>query len=108
MLRFSRNWAEENREQFGHFRRMFSDEYDPELLIYSFDETKPKEAFMLFEVAILEVPTKKESEEGAEEKLVLGPVAIVAKDKETATMLAAKGLTDISPSRMKVLVRPFV
>lgn len=63
----------------------------------------------LFEVAVLEVPTQKEREEGALEKLVLAPVAVVAKDADTAKLLAvqqAKG--PINPERSLVLVRPFV
>lgn len=34
---------------------------------------------MLYEIAILEKPTKKETEEGAMEKLVFGPKAIVTR-----------------------------
>ena len=66
----------------------------------------------LFEVAILEVPTKKESEEGtAEEKLVFGPRAVVATDSQSAALKAVMDNGDesakINRSRMQVLVRPF-
>ena len=64
----------------------------------------------LYEVAILERPTKKESEEGKQEKLVLGPKAVIATDEQTAAISAVlDGDTDveIDRSRMEVLVRPF-
>jgi len=65
---------------------------------------------MLFEVAILEKPTKKEVDEGkATERLVLGPVAVVANDPQSAAIavvLDAKDVT-IDRARMEVLVRPF-
>lgn len=63
----------------------------------------------LFEVAILETPTQKEAEEGKSERLVLGPVAVVANDPQSAAISAV--LDDDKPqvdrSRMQVLVRPF-
>lgn len=63
----------------------------------------------LFEVAILEVPTKKETEDGSEERIILFPTPLIAKDRETAMILAATKLKESVPqSRMKVLVRPFV
>jgi len=64
----------------------------------------------LFEVAILEEPTKKESEEtGAMERLVFGPKAVIAKDGQSAAIGAVMDQKDIDldKSRMKVLVRPF-
>lgn len=62
----------------------------------------------LFEVAILERPTKKEAEEGAEERLVFGPKAIVANDGQSAAIAAVmgEGIT-VEKSRMVVLTRPF-
>lgn len=67
---------------------------------------------MLFEVAILERPTKKEIEDnGAIEKLVFGPKAVVATDAQSAAITAVlSGDADVSKidrSRMQVLVRPF-
>lgn len=64
----------------------------------------------LFEVAILETPTKKEiDEEGKTESLVFGPKAVVANDAQSAAISAIldgdKPVVD--RSRMKVLVRPF-
>ena len=62
----------------------------------------------LFEVAILEKPTKKEAEDGAMEKLVFGPKAVIAKDAQTAAILAAMdSKLTIAQDRMEVLTRPF-
>jgi len=64
----------------------------------------------LFEVAILERPTKKESEENsAIEKLVFGPKAVVANDAQSAGIAAVLDNKDIEVdrARMLVLVRPF-
>lgn len=66
----------------------------------------------LFEVAILENPTKKEIEEGTgKEKLVFGPQFVLAKDTQAAAMHAimdnAEKVKDINKDRMSVLVRPF-
>lgn len=66
---------------------------------------------MLYEIAILEMPTKKEVEEGTgQEKLVLGPKAVVANDGQSAAIAAVLDTPDlkIDRNRMKVLVRPFV
>lgn len=64
----------------------------------------------LFEVAILEKPTVKEIEElGRAERLVFGPVAVVAKDAQTAgvnAVMSAKKI-EVEQDRMEVLVRPF-
>lgn len=65
---------------------------------------------MLYEVAILETPTKNEREDGKGERLVFGPVAIVAKDEQAAAIAAVldqKGDVIVDRSRMSVLVRPF-
>ncbi len=66
----------------------------------------------LFEVAILEQPTKKEIEEGTgEEKLVFGPKCVVAKDGQSAALKAVLDnsgeAAKIDKSRMQVIVRPF-
>lgn len=63
----------------------------------------------LFEVAILEQPTKKESEEGKGERLVFGPKAVVAHDAQSAAISAVLdgGTIDADRARMQVLVRPF-
>lgn len=64
----------------------------------------------LFEVAIIEKPTKKEQEEGKGEVLIFGPKAVVARDMQAAAISAV--LNGEKPSgdlqRMEVLVRPFV
>lgn len=64
----------------------------------------------LFEVAIIEVPTKKEVEEGtSEEKLVFGPSPIIARDASMAgiKVVMANREIDVNQSKMQVLVRPF-
>jgi hypothetical protein len=64
----------------------------------------------LFEVAILEQPTKKDAEEGKAERLVFGPQAVVASDAQSAAIAAVmdnKGGMDVDRTRMQVLVRPF-
>ena len=65
---------------------------------------------MLYEIAILEKPTKKEIEEnGAVEKLVFGPKAVVANDPQSAAISAVLdgGEIKVDRARMVVLVRPF-
>lgn len=66
----------------------------------------------LFEIAILEVPTKKELEDGtAQEKLVFGPKHVIAKDAHSAAFKAVldnpDALKDVNRERMQVLTRPF-
>lgn len=65
---------------------------------------------MLFEVAILEKPTKKEVEdEGKAERLVFGPKAVIANDPQSAAIAAVLDgeKIDVDRARMTVLVRPF-
>ena len=66
----------------------------------------------LFEVAILEMPTRKEIEEGTgQEKLAFGPEFVVAKDAQSAAINAVLGSGEkaakVNRDRMQVLVRPF-
>lgn len=66
----------------------------------------------LFEVAILQMPTKKELEEGTgQEKLLFGPKCVIAPDKESAGIVAVTG--DDAPkgldvNRGRVIIRPFL
>jgi hypothetical protein len=63
----------------------------------------------LFEVAILERPTKKDAEDGKTERLAFGPQPVVAADPQSAAIAAvldAKNI-DVDRQRMEVLVRPF-
>jgi len=67
---------------------------------------------MLYEVAILETPTKKEMEEGKTERLVFGPKAVIANDPQSAGIAAVLDgnngeKIEVDRARMKVLVRPF-
>ena len=64
----------------------------------------------LFEIAILEKPTQKQREDGASEKLVFGPKAVVANNEQDAAISAVMdgGLpAGLDRSRMEVLIRPF-
>lgn len=64
----------------------------------------------LFEVAIIQKPTKKEGEDGIPEKLVFGPKAVIARDNQSAAIAAVMdgGVDkDVDRTRMEVLVRPF-
>lgn len=65
----------------------------------------------LFEVAILEVPSKSEAEKGETEKLVFGPVHTIARDSQSAAISAildgGEKASKINRERMQVLVRPF-
>lgn len=64
----------------------------------------------LFEVAIIELPTKKDAEEGTgKERLVLAPKCVLAKDAQTAGIMAVQGdkPLEVDFARMQVLIRPF-
>lgn len=65
---------------------------------------------MLFEVAIVEKPTKKDAEDGKCERLVFGPKAVIAKDAMSAAIGAVlDGAQDgkFDRDRIEVLTRPF-
>jgi hypothetical protein len=63
----------------------------------------------LFEVAILERPTKKNAEDGQTERLVFGPKPVIAADPQSAAIAAVLdgGTIEVDRQRMEVLVRPF-
>lgn len=65
----------------------------------------------LYEVVVLEKPTKKAAEEGALEKVMFGPTTIVAKDDKAAGLSAimdnGPALAGADRSRLEVLIRPF-
>ena len=65
----------------------------------------------LFEVAIIQKPTRKEVEEGTgKELLIFGPTAVIARDSQTAAIAAVTGPNapkDLDMNRAEVLVRPF-
>lgn len=66
---------------------------------------------MLFEIAILQKPTKKEmEEEGKTEQLIFGPKAFVAKDPQGAVVAAMQSseVPKVDPNKVEVLVRFFV
>jgi len=65
---------------------------------------------MLFEVALVQQPTKKEQEEGQMEKLIMPPTPVIARDDQSAAVAAvlqAKEKIECDMSRIQVLVRPF-
>lgn len=64
----------------------------------------------LFEVVVLERPTKKAQEEGAVERLVFGPKAVVARDAQSAAIgavMSGEMSKDVDLTRTDVLIRPF-
>jgi hypothetical protein len=64
----------------------------------------------LFEVALVEKPTKKEQEDGTgREKLVFGPEPVIAPNKESAAIALMRGgkVPEFDVQRTEVLVRPF-
>jgi hypothetical protein len=65
---------------------------------------------MLYEVALIQKPTKKAAEEGEQEKLILPPTPVIAHDDKAAALKAVldnkdKITTDLA--NVTVLVRPF-
>jgi hypothetical protein len=70
-----------------------------------------KEKTVLFDIVIIEKPTKKQEEDGALEKILFGPKTIPARDKDHAKTLALLHSEftagDATKSRVEVIVRPF-
>lgn len=65
---------------------------------------------MLYEVALIEKPTKKEQEDGKTEKLILPPTPVIASDHKSAGVQAVmqnKDKLTCDLSMVEVLVRPF-
>lgn len=65
---------------------------------------------MLFLVALVQKPTKKEEEDGKQETLILAPTAVIARDDKSAAVQAvAQNKDKISGdlSNVEVIVRPF-
>lgn len=66
----------------------------------------------VFEYIIVENPTQKEAEEGSKEEIVVQTKLVVAADEQEVRTVAllknAEALSDYDPSRLEVLVRPFV
>ena len=74
-------------------------------------EKEERNVMPLFEVAMLEQPTPEQAKEGAGDKLVYGPVPVVARDSQAAAigaMMRDDRPKDINVERLQVLVRPFV
>lgn len=65
---------------------------------------------MLFLVALIQKPTKKEEEEGKQETLILAPTAVIARDDKSAAVQAVatnKDKISADLSKVEVIVRPF-
>lgn len=65
---------------------------------------------MLFEVALIQRPTKKAAEDGAQEELILPPTPVIAHDDKAAALKAVmehKEQIKGDLSNVTVLVRPF-
>lgn len=65
---------------------------------------------MLFEIAMIQHPTPKEKEDGIQEKLIMPPTPVIAKDQQQAAVTAVmqqKDTIDCDMARIEVLVRPF-
>lgn len=66
---------------------------------------------MLYEVALIQQPTKKEIDDGQQEVLVMPPTSVIARDEQSAGVAAVmqnKDKITCDLSRIQVLVRPFV
>ena len=63
----------------------------------------------LFQVVILEKPKPSEAKHGALEKLILGPVSVVASDDQAAaySVVMDNPNLKINRGRMQVIARPF-
>lgn len=65
---------------------------------------------MLYLVALIQKPTKKEAEDGKGETLILAPTPVIANDDKAAAIKAVKEQGDkitTDLSSVEVLVRPF-
>ena len=62
----------------------------------------------IFEVVVVEMPTKNGREDGELETLVLGPEVVVARNGQAAAIIASRKMDDdVDTGRLEVLVRPF-
>ena len=64
----------------------------------------------MFEVAIIQKPTSEDAKKGANEVLVFGPKALIAKDPQAAAIGAVLGEAknlEMDVNRIEVKVRPF-
>lgn len=62
----------------------------------------------LYQVAVLERPTKKNKDDGKLERLVVQPTFVVANDPQSAAIsVFRKNDIEIDENRMEILVRPF-
>lgn len=65
---------------------------------------------MLYLVALVQKPTKKEEEDGKQEVLILAPTPVIARDDKSAAVQAVASSKEKITSdlaNVEVLVRPF-
>lgn len=65
---------------------------------------------MLYLVAIIQRPTKKQEEDGQQEQLILAPVPVIARDDKAAAIKAVteqRNNITADLSNVDVIVRPF-
>lgn len=65
---------------------------------------------MLYLVALIQKPSKKEQEDGKQETLILAPTPVIARDDKSAAVQAVAANKDkitADLSDVEVLVRPF-
>ena len=65
---------------------------------------------MLYLVALIQKPTKKQEENGQQEKLILAPTPVIARDDKSAAVQAVSSNKDKIEgdlSNVEVIVRPF-
>ncbi len=62
---------------------------------------------MLYEVALVRIPTKKDQEDGKLEELIMSPEAVIARDEKSAAVKAVAGKQLDNLDNVEVLVRPF-
>jgi hypothetical protein len=66
---------------------------------------------MLYLVALIKKPTKKQEEDGKQEELILAPTPVIARDDKSAAVQAVSNskdkIADTDLSNVEVIVRPF-
>ena len=65
---------------------------------------------MLYLVALIQKPTKKQEEDGKQDELILAPTPVIARDDKSAAVQAVANSKDKIKgdlSNVEVIVRPF-
>jgi hypothetical protein len=94
-----------------HSSSMFRHEFGQFDFLFNSTGQNEETTMPLYEIAIIQQPTKKETEDGiGAEKLLYGPTSILARDEQTALMTAMIGENapkGLDLNRVSVLIRPF-